>query len=46
MKPTENKVEKTGKRVKCGVLTCIHCVMNTCMVDACDMQEKTLMQEG
>lgn len=46
MKNTKNTHEKTNtKKVKCGVLTCIHCVMDTCTLDACELQERVFMQE-
>ena len=31
---------------KCGVYTCIHCVVNTCTLDECEMYENRFLQEG
>jgi len=31
---------------ECGVYTCMHCVVNTCTLDECDMYENRFMQEG
>ena len=45
MNHTNKNMDKKEKNARCGVVTCIHCVLNNCMLDECDMQEKTLMQE-
>lgn len=46
MKSSEKKQETTKKTIKCGVVTCIHRVMDTCTLDACDLQERMLIQES
>ena len=30
----------------CGVYTCIHCVVNTCTLDECEIYENGFLQEG
>jgi len=46
MKPSDKKKENTAKKLKCGVITCIHRALDTCTLDACEMQERTLLQES
>ena len=43
----ENKeYEKVEDTRACGVYTCIHCIVNTCTLDECEMFERKLSQEG
>lgn len=44
----EEKVIKIGlkKEQSCGVYTCIHCVVNTCTLEECQMYENHFLQEG
>ncbi len=38
--------DKSEEIRECGVYTCIHCVVNTCTLDECDMFERKFLQEG
>lgn len=38
--------EQTEEIRECGVYTCIHCVVNTCTLDECEMFERKYVQEG
>ncbi|SCY04202.1 hypothetical protein [Alkaliphilus peptidifermentans] len=38
--------ENTEEVRECGVYTCIHCVVNTCTLDECEMYERRYLQEG
>ncbi|WP_156774417.1 hypothetical protein [Alkaliphilus oremlandii] len=43
----DKKIEQGLKKDKrCGIYTCIHCVINTCTLDECDMYENGFLQEG
>lgn len=45
----ENKNREASKNKmvrECGVCTCIHCVINSCTLDECEMYEVKLLQEG
>jgi hypothetical protein len=46
MKSSEKKQDTTQKNKRCGVVTCIHRVMDTCTLDVCDLQERMLLQES
>lgn len=46
MMNNNKEVEKIEVVRECGVYTCIHCVVNTCTLDECDMYERRYMQEG
>lgn len=46
MKKTDKKRDKHTKKQGCGVITCIHRVLGNCSLDACELQERTLMQES
>ncbi len=46
MKATDKKSENTTRKAKCGVITCIHRTLDTCTLDACEMQERALLQES
>ncbi|MDW7672443.1 MAG: hypothetical protein SCK57_13335 [Bacillota bacterium] len=46
MKSSEKKQESIKKTTRCGVVTCIHRVMDTCTLDVCDLQERMLLQES
>jgi len=39
-----DKKEKKEKR-KCGMITCIHCISNTCSLDKCEFYERIYKQE-
>ncbi len=38
--------DKTEDIRECGVYTCIHCIVNTCTLDECEMFERKFSQEG
>ncbi|GAB6086960.1 hypothetical protein [Alkaliphilus crotonatoxidans] len=46
MQRDHQECDKAKNPRKCGVYTCIHCVVNTCMLDECDMFERKFVQEG
>ncbi|SET69266.1 hypothetical protein SAMN05660297_03171 [Natronincola peptidivorans] len=37
--------ETRKKNRKCGVYTCIHCVLGACVIEQCEMYENRIMQE-
>lgn len=42
----KNKEVTKNKTVReCRVCTCIHCVINTCTLDECEMFERKFLQE-
>ncbi|WP_192929766.1 hypothetical protein [Alkaliphilus serpentinus] len=46
MSNNNKEFEKAEVTRECGVYTCIHCVVNTCTLDECEMYERRYMQEG
>lgn len=39
----ENRENSVGR--KCGMVTCIHCICNSCTIDKCDFYERLYRQE-
>jgi hypothetical protein len=41
------KIKKADERQnkKCGMITCIHCICNTCTIEKCDFYERYYIQE-
>ncbi|SDY25965.1 hypothetical protein SAMN05192546_101118 [Tindallia californiensis] len=44
-KQKNNESVNSRKKVKCGITTCIHCVVNTCVLESCELQERIFLQE-
>ncbi|SFH54042.1 hypothetical protein SAMN05192551_101429 [Tindallia magadiensis] len=44
-KQKNNESTNSRKKVKCGVITCIHCIIDTCALESCDLQERIFLQE-
>ncbi len=44
----EERRQEIGLKEKrgCGAYTCMHCVVNTCTLDECQMYENNFSQEG